>query len=513
MKNIIKIFSAAVLLSVLGGCTKNFEDYNTDPKAIRKDDPSIIIPSMFDPLMYIQQNNSQFVDMMVGTLGGYFADGSRWGNQNYDTFNVSDDWNRHTYDKAFTAIYSNYFKVEKITKGEGHYYAIAKLLKAAAMIRVTDCYGPMPYSKVRDGEMRVEYDSHEDVYKNIIADLSDAARVLKAYVAEAPNSKPLALSDPVFAGDYGKWVKFANSLIMRVAMRTGDRDAFVDAYNAGEYIKTNSDNAMMDPKTQGNPYSIAQAWNGGELFVAASIIDYLTGYNDPRIEAYALKCTKDQHADKYIGLRRGYEKMPTDHKLYSRPNVVASTKIPMLVAAEVQFMIAEAVLNNWISGDAKTFYETGINLSFEQWGVPVGSYVTNADLIPADHNDPLDANSGYDRKTTVKIAWDAETSEAKHREQIATQRWIAGYPNGLEAWAEWRRTGYPELCPSVKSLNPNVIRDDQQSRAYGMRRLRYSFEEASLNTENYNKGVALLKGADNEATNLFWAKKSLPNYN
>lgn len=515
MKNKIKIILASALLVVLAGsCTKNFERYNTDPKAIRDADPSIIIPSMFDPLMYVQQNNAQFVDQMVGTLGGYFANGTRWGGQNFDTFNASDDWNRLTYDKAFTAIYSNFFKVEKITKGEGHYYAIAKLLKAAAMVRVTDCYGPIPYSQVRDGEMRVAYDSHEDVYANIIKDLNDAVITLKTYVTEAPSSRPLALSDPVYAGNYSQWIKFANSLIMRVAMRSGNKEAFVDAYNSNDFIATNSDNAMMDPKTQGNPYAIIMSWNGSELFMSASIIDYLQGYNDPRMQAYAQKCTNGEHSDKYIGLRRGYQTMPKDHKQYSKPNITGTTKIPMLVAAETQFLIAEAILNGWVSGNAKDFYEAGIKLSFEQWGASnPESYLSNNSLTPSDHNDPLDNNGNYDRKTTVKIAWDAESSDEKHREQIATQRWIAGFPNGLEAWAEWRRTGYPELCPSVKSLNTAVIGDSEAQRALGMRRLRFSFEEASLNAENYAKAVELLGGPDNEATNLFWAKRTLPNYN
>lgn len=515
MKNKFKILLAAALLVVLAGsCTKNFERYNTDPKAIRNPDPSIIIPSMFDPLMYVQQNNAQFVDQMVGTLGGYFANGTRWGGQNFDTFNASDDWNRLTYDKAFTAIYSNFFKVEQITKGEGHYYAIAKLLKAAAMIRVTDCYGPIPYSQVKDGQMRVAYDSHPEVYANIIKDLNEAVITLKAYVAEAPSSKPLALTDPVYAGNYSQWIKFANSLIMRVAMRSGDREAFVDAYNTKDFIASNNDNAMMDPKTQGNPYAIIMSWNGSELFMSASIIDYLQGYNDPRIQAYAQKCTKEGHTDKYIGLRRGYQTMPTDHKQYSKPNIQGSSKIPMFVAAESQFLIAEAILNGWVSGSAQEFYENGIKLSFEQWGATnPEAYINNRTFTPADHRDDLDASGYYDRKTTVKIAWNAESSDTKHREQIATQKWIAGFPNGLEAWAEWRRTGYPELCPSVKSLNTAVIADTPTAKALGMRRLRFSFEEASLNAENYAGGVDLLGGPDKESTNLYWAVRTLPNYN
>lgn len=106
-------------------------------------------------------------------------------------------------------------------------------------------------------------------------------------------------------------------------------------------------------------------------------------------------------------------------------------------------------------------------------------------------------------KTEVKIAWDAESTPEKHLEQIITQKWIANYPLGLEAWADYRRTGYPELAPSVSNLSSGVISDVVR----GARRVRYPYQEKDLNSENYQKALSLLGGSDNEATDLFWAKK------
>lgn len=225
MKNIIKL--TCLLLTVCGfaGCTGNFDEYNTDPYALYKGDPAVLIPTMLDAMMYVQQNDSQMVDQMVGSLGGYFTLSNRWGGQNFDTFNASDAWNATPYNTMFEDIYANFFDIEKSTSKSGHYYAMARLVRAAVMMRVADCYGPIPYSKVADGSFYVEYDSAEDVYKHIIEDLAGAATTLYAYAQEYPASKPLANNDPIFAGDYTAWARLANSLCLRAAIRSNDREA------------------------------------------------------------------------------------------------------------------------------------------------------------------------------------------------------------------------------------------------------------------------------------------------
>lgn len=507
MKNIIKIFSVAALgILFLDGCTKNFEKYNTDPYAIREADPSVIIPSMIEPLMYVQQNSSQMVDQMVGSLGGYFTNINRWGGQNYDTFNVSDDWNDDVYNQAFTAVYGNYFKVASMTDSEGHWFALAKLIKAAAMMRVVDCYGPIPYSQVRDGEMYVPYDSAEDVYKHIIEDLMSSAAVLSSY-ASTVGMSPLGSNDPIYSGDYAKWAKLAMSYVMRAAIRTGDKDAFIAAFNSDYgYIEKNSDNAMLDPKTQGNPYQLA-ASSWGDIRINASIVDYMNGYEDPRRDAYFTAPTTGK--SDFQGVRMG---QPSDFDQskgtpYSQPNFLASTKLPVFVAAESQFLIAEAALKGWISANAQEYYEKGIQLSFDQWGAGGSSdYVEDASKTPASHNDDIitDGQNVTRTNTDVKVAWSTESTTEGHLEQIITQKWIAMFPMGLEAWAEYRRTGYPDLWDSLSGATSAGYVTTLKS----YKRLRYPFEEKNINTANYNQAVSeYLGGADNESTGLFWTKK------
>ncbi len=507
MKNIIKI--ALFFLSVCGfiGCTSNFEEYNSDPYALYKGDPAVLLPTMIDAMMYVQQNDSQMIDQMVGSLGGYFTLSNRWGGQNFDTFNASDGWNAVPYNTMFEDIYANYFDIAKSTSGSGHYFAMAQLVRAAVMLRVADCYGAIPYSKVANGSFYVEYDSAEDVYKELIANLTDAATILAAYATEFPSSRPLAGNDRVFNGDYAAWARLANSLCLRIAIRTNNQQAAEAACShVAGLIETNAQNAMMNPGVQGNPYQLASA-SWGDLRINASIVDYMVGYNDPRCASYFQK--SGFNANLYIGMRSGTAGFEKDAvKGYSLPNVESSTLLPIFVAAETHFLRAEAALKGWsVAGTAQANYEAGVRMSMEQYKIPsdaVTAYIGNATLVPADHkDDPRGSKYNYDRVSEIKIAWNESDGKEKNLERILTQKWIANFPMGLEAWAEFRRTGYPELAPAIDNLSGGHITDLNR----GMRRLRYPYTEKNLNKQNYEKAVAQLGGADNEATDLFWAKK------
>lgn len=500
MKKVIKLIAFVGIAAMsLNGCTGKFEEFNTNPYAPNQGDPSLLLPTMIEQLMYVQQNSSQMIDQMVGTYGGYFTLTNRWGGQNYDTFNVSDAWNVETYNTAFTNIYSNYFEIENITGADGHYYAIAKLIRAAVMMRVADCYGSIPYSKVKDGQMYVAYDKDKDVYDNIINDLKYAVGILGSF---GNNGKPLAGKDHVYDGDYAKWAKLGNSYIMRAAMRIGDKESFIEAMNSPfGYIQENGDNAMMDCSSQRNPYEIASA-SWGDLCSNATIVDYMNGFKDPRCAKYFTKSKRD----KFEGMPAGNASFSKEKvQGYSLPNFGTESSpapIPVFVAAESQFLIAEAILKNWVAGDVKSYYENGIKLSFEQWGASgVDAYLADDTSIPNDHTDDLAAFSDYDRKTQVKIAFNEQGTTEQKLEQIITQKWIANYPMGLEAWAELRRTGYPEMNKYATNLgNANINLN------IGALRLRYPYTEKNLNKTNYEEAVGWLGGADDEATKLFWGK-------
>ena len=114
MKNISKIIGLFFLTLGVVGCTDNFEEYNTNKYAVYKADPTMLLPAMMEPLMFVQQNNSQMVDQMVGALGGYMTCSNRWGGQNFDTFNASEGWNAIPFNTPLKGLV-NLYDIEKAT--------------------------------------------------------------------------------------------------------------------------------------------------------------------------------------------------------------------------------------------------------------------------------------------------------------------------------------------------------------------------------------------------------------
>lgn len=310
-KYLRNITVGAALLLLAGSCTDKFEEYNTNQYQIHDADPATLMKSMIETIVNIQQNDSQMQDQMVGQLGGYLCCSNTWSGTNFSTFNQSDAWNATPWNTPFEKIYGNFFQIQEATNSTGHYYAFACMIRAITMLRVADCYGPMPYSQVKKGNFYVSYDTQEQVYTSILSDLANAADVLYNYYVETNGNAPLGANDPVFDGNYSGWAKLANSMRLRVAMRIsgtwpGIAQEAAEAavtHKAG-LIESNSDNAMLSCGTQSNPYQLA-AVSWGDLRVNANIVDYMNAYNDPRMPKFFNKSTLAGKTDKYVGMRTG----------------------------------------------------------------------------------------------------------------------------------------------------------------------------------------------------------------
>lgn len=509
-KNIILGTSTLLLAS---GCTGNFEDYNTNQYQIHEANPVTLMKSMVETIVNIQQNDSQMQDQMVGQFGGYLCCSNIWSGTNFGTFNQSAAWNATPWNTPFEKIYGNFFQVQEATKSSGHYYAFARMVRAITMLRVTDCYGPMPYSKVQKGNFYVAYDTQEEVYKNILEDLGNAATVLFAYYKESNGNAPLGSNDPLFNGDYSKWAKLANSMRLRVAMRISNAwpevaQQAAEAAVADEagLIETNSDNAMLACGSQTNPYQLASvSW--GDLRVNANIVDYMNAYNDPRRASYFKKSTIAGRTDKYVGMRTGdKDVVKANAGGFSLPEISGTDPLMVFCAAETAFLRAEGKLRGWSVGGktAKEYYEEGINLSMAQYSVSGSEYLEITEAPVVKHDTDNIQNAPATISNVVSVAWDDSDNSinGKNFQRIITQKWIANYPLGMEAWAEYRRTGYPELYPAIDNLSTTGV-DSQR----GMRRLSFPYTEAQNNKANYAQGVTYLNGADNETTDLAWAKK------
>lgn len=408
--------------------------------------------------------------------------------------------------------------------------AILKIVKVCVLNRVTDTYGPIPYSEIgSSGKIQVAYDDQPEVYRQMFDELDEAIALL-----DANSDRSITTStDLVFDGTARKWCRFANSMKLRLAMRIVYTDfrssKGLTPQQLGEeavahpvgVMQSNDDNARLSSLAfgkDGNPLYTACMYNtpvgsktGGDSHAAADIICYMNGYDDPRREKYFTKAQfTGDNAPEYVGMRRGIAipALSTVGLLYSGINFVDGMATPLqwMNAAEVAFLKAEAAgVFGWkMGGDARSLYEQGVRLSFEQWGVGgVDEYLAGTGQ-PETYIDPNGgANSYLTQLSTLGVAWNDAASKAEMQERIIIQKWIANFHLGNEAWADFRRTGFPHLIPA----DPNVVGNNTQgirNLTLGARRMPYPADEASNNPENYPKAVEMLGGSDNMATRMWW---------
>lgn len=466
------------------------------------------------------QDANQFIELLLGgSYGGYFADvRSNFNNRNFSTYTPENHWIQVLFNDYFKNVVTTYNTIEQKTT-DPVLLSVAKVCKVMAMSRVADVYGPIPYTRAGiGGVLYAPYDTQEEVYNAMFEDLDEAIEELT--INQTSNFAPN--SDRFYGGNPAKWAKLANSVKLRLAMRIVNVNSTLAKTKAEEVMAhpigpmtSNSDNAVLSlASAQNNPYQIGMIeYNGGDSRISADIASFMNGYNDPRRSEYFDQSTFEDESieNGYIGFRSGVF-IPSPQSIgqqYSNMNVKlrAARNMQIMCAAEVAFLRAEGALRGWsMGGSAKDLYESGITLSFEQWGVAgASSYISDNTSLPERYEDPLNSFSFAGSPSTIKIAWDNSnnTITGPNFERIITQKWIAIYPNGIEAWTEFRRTGYPKLMPVVMN-NSNVVSTERMAR-----RLPYPQSEYTGNLENVKEAVSkYLNGPDNMATDLWWAKKN-----
>ena len=531
---LIKAALSFAVVCVLGACTKNYLDINSNPYEVDKEqmeakDYAIAsgLSAMFGTVVSTDVNTAQFTDCLLGsTQGGYYADANNGWTNTISKYNPTDNWtNVFMYsDKVIPQLYSNMSNVEGISE-DPLVLAILKIVKVCVLNRVTDTYGPIPYSEIGStGKIQVAYDDQPKVYSQMFDELDEAIALLDENIDRSITST----TDQVFDGTAVKWCRFANSMKLRLAMRVVYTD-FVSskglspqqlgeqavAHSVG-VMQSNADNAQLSSLAfgkDGNPLYTACMYNspagsvtGGDSHAAADIICYMNGYSDPRREKYFTQ--SEWPGQTYVGIRRGIVIPPLASvgRKYSGVNISISSPVTWMNAAEVAFLKAEAkgVFGfNMGSGEAKDFYDEGIRLSFEEWGVSgADTYLANTTGKPQLYADPANSNSYAQELSDITIAWDEGATPAQMQERIITQKWIAMFPNGQEAWSEFRRTGYPKVIPIVNNLSGGKVDTNVQ-----VRRMTFPRSEYSNNAAGVAAATALLGGADTGGTKLWWDKK------
>ena len=518
---------ALCLVAIFGlsSCTKNFEKYNTDQTGIA--DKDLKAPTLFIPIeQQIFQNYQVAQNLNADAYAGYSTPPQTFGRTLYNmNYVFVDGWNQTAFNQIYTKILGpikNKLAPPPLSVKTAlpDFWAIALILEVEAIDRVTDKFGPAPYSKVGSSLITIPYDSQQSIYQQMFLKLDTATANLRTFIAANPGATPFAKSDVVYGGDYTKWLKLANSLRLRLAMHivkvdapTAQQQGQIALSAPGGLLSAVADNAAIAGSGQNDYFVITESYTDNSM--SASIQSYMVGYNDPRISKYFLPANTDPkftfpgaaYKDKYIGIRIGSD-IPakpaySGYSVYNfNDTFTAAAPELFMTAAEVWFLKAEAALRNWTgAGDAQTNYETGIRTSLTQYGAAAGAaaFIADGTSTPTAYTDPQNAANNSPALSNITIKWDPAANNEVKLERIITQKWLAMFPEGQEAWTEFRRTGYPKLFPVVNNNSNGTIDTKIQ-----VRRLPYPLSEYTGNAPGVQGGLQLLGGPDNGGTRLWW---------
>ncbi len=510
-----KIAIILITASALMSCTKDFDKINTDPNS-----PSSV------PLNYLLSQTQLYIGGSAGDPGYatwranlIYALPTTQMFSSLSTFYAGD---KYLYQADLSEAYFvtqfpssikglvDLISQAKVDPKNINILSIARIEKVLQMSLITDLYGDVPYSEAGQGYLATnfspKYDAQKDIYADMLKELSEAGAALNAS-ATTPGA-----ADFVYGGDVTKWKHFANSLMLRLAMRMQK----VDAASAQSWAKKALDGGVMTsnaetfaikyandggtPSINSNSYNLGEADGAGHrnevskgsIQWSKTLIDMMKARTDPRISTIAILKTGDATAANQKGLPSGLdagtltaltgESGPDN---YSRPNpIIYNSKDPyiLLPYAEVEFMKAEAIERGWYTGVAATEYAAGQAAAITQLAVNVGAPNLSGAVAAYQAANMYPATTLTDKLT-----------------QIHTEMFIlnASTLNGFEGWANYRRTGLPVLTPTNYPGN-----------ATGgtiMRRLIYPTNEQGLNGTNYSAAVSR-QGADLFTTRMWWDK-------
>ena len=376
---------------------------------------------------------------------------------------------------------------------------VAQVMYLFPMHIMTDLYGNVPYSEANRGTDLLffpQYDEQQSIYLDMLNKLQTAANTI------GTGTDQLGNADVIFGGDLTKWKKFANSMMLRLAMRISNVDPgtaqqFVQSAIAGGVMTSNDDMAWIQmaagPSQWFNQNGISRAlipddW-GAQNMLSKTLVDWLQAHNDPRLAIWAVRGVwggpyLTDPADQ-VGMPHGFDATtireelgttePVDRELtFSRLNPMlldVDDPFIFMTYAEVEFLLAEAALKGWNNGDATAHYEAGVRAAMQQWPIFDASFVVeDAEVDAYLAANPFDGTE----------------------EMIGEQHWAANFMQWYEAYSNWRRTGFPVLTP--------VNYPGNESGGQIFRRIRYDTGELATNPNIQTQGTM----PDDVMTRLWW---------
>jgi len=506
MKKIINYSFLLIIVLFATSCDKDFDDLNTNK----------VNPTSIDPLYQLNNavvnasfpgNSSLAYDMgvvqQIISPNNGVLNGANFNSDNRGNTQVM--WQNH-----YRNVIRNTNDVIVKTKSDANranLYQMARIFQAYAYMVLTDEYGDIPYTEggkgYTDQNFFPVYDAQQQIYTDIIKELGEAATALNA-------TSKIEIGDILYGGAVAQWKKFAYSLMLRAGMRLSKADATkaqstVQAAFLGGVILANTDNALIrHDANYTNPVGATlNSTEAANFYLTKPFVDSLKNRNDPRLQAIAVRyvgatsggtqttASRSTVPSQQFGLPLGFDNNTAktyavsiglahfyDFSQADRTRIVKQTAPCFLVtAAQTQLLLAEARQRGWITtGTVQAYYDAGVTLHMQQMAsYDAGCTVAAGDITTYLTNNPFDP--------------------AKALEQIGTQYWIASFLNGPEAFANYRRTGFP-------ALDPNPYPGKEVAFIF---RLTYPNSEQSVNTTNFNAAISR-QGPDKLDTKVWWNK-------
>lgn len=510
--------------AMMVGCTDNFGELNTNKYEVDPGDMPFEA-QFLEPITYVyapHQNMFQFwTNLSIDLFGGYFMTPHNFGGNGNADYKLNRGFCGGMYENFYLHIFNNTRRLIKTCdeKGIQDYAAVMRVVQTYALLMMTDAYGPVAYQSVLDGnDVAFAYDKQEEIYNSLFKLLDEAIVGFKAGTSSPENMQKF---DYWCKGDRSLWIKVANQFKLRIAMRivkanpTLAKQKAEEAYQGGVLTAGDRD-IVID---QGLSNELTRMFEWGDCGVNASLVTIMEGYKDPRTALYLTKNQSDVMIDKdvivakgskYLGIRGGCNlpNKPNPWGSFSSVVCTYTTPFPVMKVAEAYFLRAEGALRGWaMGGSAKELYEEGIRVSIKNElkykGVYAGVTSITEDEINAyingtttqiDFVDPADSRNSHVAMNTVPVKWNDGANNEDKLQRIITQKWLANFPLSTEAWAEYRRTGYPKLFPNRVNSSDGKIDTDEQ-----IRRLIYSDVEINTNDIELQKGIGLLD-SENSST-------------
>lgn len=529
------------------GCTDNFEELNTDQYEL---DPNTLpFSAQFqEPMSYVyapQQNLFQYCfSLNVDLFSGYFMTPHNFNGSGNVDYALNRGFCGGMYENVYLHIFNNTRRLITSCEEQGFtdYAGMMRVIQAYAVQMLTDVYGPVSYtSAIEDptGGASFAYDKQEDIYNSLFTLLDEAIQNFQNPTSDLESRQSF---DVWCKGDLDLWIKVANQLKLRMAMRIVKANPTLAKQKAEEAAQAG---VLTQDILINEGYSNEQTrmFEWGDSGMNANLITIMEGYEDPRLPLYVTMNQADVTCEdgstipantRYLGVRGGCNLPAKPNQWGNFSKIVCSytTAFPVMKAAEGYFLRAEGILRGWNmgGGTAQQWYEDGIRTSIRNEvaykGIEVLAGVTsvsdeqienyiNGTTLQEDFVDPVDSQNNIDAQNDVCVKWDESATNEQKLQRIMIQKWIANFPISCEGWAEYRRTGYPKLFPNRVNLSNGTIDTNEQ-----VRRLLYSDNEINTNNVELQNGINLLNeensstqfSGDIGGTRVWWDRANVGNF-